>query len=98
MVDINAFWLMVLYVLGSILLVTLIILVVKLISTVNKVNSVLDDAESKLTKLNNLFDVVDTITDSLATISDKIVDGISNGLKKIFSKKRKGDETQYYEE
>lgn len=91
MVDINSFWVMVLYILGSILLVSLIILVVKLISTVNKVNNVIDDVEIKVTKLNNLFNIVDTITDSLATASDRLVDGVSNIIKKLFIRKKKGD-------
>lgn len=97
MVDINAFWVMVLYILGSILLVSLIVLVVKLISTVNRVNTVLDDVENKVTKLNNLFNIVDTITDSLATVSDKLVDCISNILRKVFIRKRKGEEEENYE-
>ena len=45
MIDANAFFLMLLCILGSILIVALIVLVVKLIFTVDRVNKMLDDVE-----------------------------------------------------
>lgn len=92
MVDINTFWYMILCLLGSILLIVLIILGVKLIKTVDRFNCLLDDVENKVIKLNNLFKIVDTITDNLALISDKIIDSISNFLKKIFIRNNNGKE------
>ena len=74
MVDVNTFMLMMLYVLGAILLVCLIVFVIKLISTINRVNGILDNVDNKISKLDNIFKIVDTMTDSLALFSDKLVD------------------------
>lgn len=80
----------ILYILGSILLVVLIILGIKLIITMNKIEQVVDDINVKVNKLNGLFSLIDTTTDKLARVSDWIVDGVSSIVGKIFGK-RKGD-------
>jgi len=82
----------ILYLLGSILLVVLIILGVKLIITMNKIENVVDDINVKVNKLNGLFSVIDVTTDRLALLSDKLVDGVSSVIRKLFSRK-KGKET-----
>lgn len=84
MVDVNTFLLMMLYILGSILLIVLIILGIKLIITINKIDEVVDDINSKVNKLNGLFQIIDVTTDKLALVSDKVVDGLSFLVKKIF--------------
>lgn len=96
MVDINTFLLMMLYILGAILLVCLIVLIIKFISTVNRVNCILDDVDNKIAKLDKAFNIVDAITDNMALISDKLVDGISGLIRRVFSKKqiRKEDELE----
>ena len=84
----------ILYILGSILLIVLIILGIKLIITMNKIENVVDDINVKVNKLNGLFSIIDVTTDRLALLSDKVVDGISSLVRKIFSKKkRKEDDT-----
>ena len=83
---------LVLYFLGSILLVVLIILGVKLIITMNKIENVVDDISSKVKSLNGLFSIIDTTTDKLALISDKVVDGVSSVIKKVF-KRKEGNES-----
>ena len=40
-----------------------------------------------ISKFDNLFNVIDLVTDNMALISDKIVDGVSNLIKKVFVKK-----------
>lgn len=80
----------ILYVLGSILLVVLIILGVKLIITMNKIENVVDDISRKVKSLDGLFSVIDMTTDKLAMLSDRIVDGVSSLIRKVF--KRKGEE------
>ena len=55
MVDVNTFFLILMCVLGSILLVVLIVLVVKLINTVDRLNVVLDDINNRIGKIDNLF-------------------------------------------
>lgn len=92
MIDVNTFLLMLMYILGSILIVALIVLVIKLISTVNRLNGIMDEITIKINKFDKAFQLVDVITDNMALISDKLVDGLSNLIRKIFNKKRKEDE------
>ena len=86
MIDINSFLTIVLGMLGSILLVVLIILGIKLINTITKFDRILDNVEVKLNSFDRLFSVVDVATDSMALISDKIVEGIVLLIKKVFRK------------
>lgn len=80
------------YILGSTLLVVLIILGIKMIITMNKIENVVDNINAKANKLNNLFDIIDLTTGKLALVSDKVVDTISSFISKIFNKKRKDDD------
>ncbi len=82
----------ILYILGSILLIVLIILGIKLIITMNKIENVVDDINVKVNKLNGLFTVIDLTTDKLALLSDKLVDGISSIVRKVFSRKKRKDD------
>ena len=77
----------VLYVLGSILLVVLIILGIKLIITMNKIEVVVDDITKKVKTLDGFFSLVDTTTDKLTMLSDKFVEMTSSLVKKIFRRK-----------
>lgn len=76
-----------LYVLGSILLVVLIILGIKLIITMNKIEIVVDDITKKVKSLDGLFSIIDMTTDKLAMLSDRVVDAVSLFIKKIFKRK-----------
>ena len=87
MVDASVFMEIMLGVFGSILLIALIVLVIKLIKVTDKVDDLLDDINNKVAKVDKLFSVVDIFTDNLSMISDKIVDAISNLIKKILYKK-----------
>ena len=80
----------VLYFLGSILLVVLIILGIKLIITMNKIENVVDDINKKVKTLDGFFSLVDMTTDKLALLSDRVVETITSLIRKIF--KRKEDE------
>lgn len=88
MIDVNTFLLMLLYVLGAILLVTLIVLCIKLISTVNRVNGILDEVDNKIAKLDKALRIVDVVTDNMAMLSDKLVDGITGVIRKLFNRKK----------
>lgn len=92
MIDVNSFLLMIICILSSILLIILIVLGIKLINTITKVDRVIDELEMRLKKVDNMFSIVDNLTDSMALMSDKVVDAIMFGLKKIFGRKRKVDE------
>jgi uncharacterized protein YoxC len=96
MIDVNTFLLMMLYILGSILLIVLIVLGIKLIITINKIDNVVDDINGKVSKLNGLFQIIDTTTDRLALVSDKLVDGLSYVVRKLFvrNKKNRKDEDE----
>lgn len=84
--------LILLYVLGSILLVVLIILGIKLINTMNKINLVVDDINGKVKSLDGLFTIIDMTTDKLALLSDRMVDGITLLIKKVFKPKDRKEE------
>lgn len=87
--------LIILYLLGSILLVVLIILGIKLINTMNKIQIVVDDINKKVDSFDGLFSIIDSTTDKLAFLSDKMVDGVTLLLKKLLKpKKRKEDEIE----
>ena len=77
---------MILYVLGSILIIVLIILSIKLIITMNKIENVVDDISDKVDSLNGLFSIIDFTTDKLATISERVTNGIALFINKIFKK------------
>ena len=84
----------VLYVLGSILLIVLIILGVKLIITMNKIENVVDDINNKVKTLDGFFSVIDFTTDKLAMLSDKVVDTITLFIKKLFRRKEEGNNNE----
>lgn len=84
----------VLYVLGSILLVVLIILGIKLIVTMNKIQDVVDDINDKVKSLNGLFSIIDYTTDKLALFSDRFVDTVSSLIRKIFVRKEEKDSNE----
>jgi uncharacterized protein YoxC len=80
---------LVLYILGAVLLITLIVLCIKLIHTVDKTNKILDDAYNKTKSLNGIFNAIDSITDTLSSISDTLVNGVSSVIGKLFDKTKK---------
>ena len=84
----------VLYVLGSILLVVLIILGIKLIITMNKIEGVVDDINMKVKSLNGLFSIVDATTDKLALLSDRVGEVVSSVVKKIFKRMEDNEENE----
>lgn len=84
----------ILYILGSILLVVLIVLGIKLIITMNKIEKVVDDINNKVKSLNGLFSMIDYTTDKLALISDRVVDVVSSIIKRIFVRKEEKDSNE----
>ena len=83
----------ILYVLGSILLVTLIIFVIKLMSTLKKVDDAIDDYNEKSKKLDGLFSIIDTTTDTISALSDRLVGVLIKGVSNLFKRKKKEDES-----
>ena len=87
--DILEFFPIVLFTLGSILLIVLIILGVKLINTIDKTNRLLDDSYRKMQTLNSFFNVIDHITDTLSSVSDSVVNTVSSVIGKLFYRGKK---------
>ncbi len=77
------------YILLIIMLVIGIILGIKIIKTLTKVEKVVDDVNDKVQSLNSMFHILDFATDKIVSLSDKIVDGITFVIKKIFTRKKK---------
>lgn len=85
----------ILYILGSILLVSLIVLVLKLIYTVDKTNEILDDVERKVKSFDGLFNAINMTTSTISTIGDRLIEGVSGVVSKIFRRKKKKEEDIY---
>lgn len=87
----------ILYFLGTILLIVLIILCIKIMGTLKKVDQVVDDLNTKVGKLDGVFNIIDRSTDVVSSISDKIIDTISSAVSKLFSKRKNKKEEEDYE-
>ena len=79
----------ILYILGSVLLVALIVLTIKLIITMNKIEKVVDNITVKVKTLDDLFTVIGSISGKVATLTDRAVDSVALLIDKIF--RGKGD-------
>lgn len=90
----NELFPVIIYILGSILLVALIVLTIKVINTIKKVDKVVEDIDSKSKKLNGVFDMVDNAADTLSILSDKMVGIVVNGITGLFSRKSKREDTE----
>lgn len=91
MICINELFSIILYILGSILLIVMIVLGVRLIQTLNRVDTLIDDVNLKANKLNGVFDIVDHTADALASVSDIAVGYITRTVSRIMNRKRKED-------
>lgn len=93
------FWLsflpIIIYLLLIVVLVILIILGVQSIDAMKKVNKVVDDVNNKVESLNGLFNLIDYSADLLSSFSDKLVDGLSGVISKLFHRKKKKEEDFY---
>ena len=58
----------------------------------------MDEIDIKISKFDKAFSLVDVVTDNMALISDKLVDGISYMIRKILRRKKKGKEEEINEE
>ena len=74
--------------LTSILVIILIILGIRLLMTLDKVDALISDVEKKVKSLNGFFGIIDTVTDKVSFLSDKVVDIISGFFTKILSSKK----------
>lgn len=91
MESLNLFLPVLLYTFGIILLIVLIILGIRLIIILDKFDRVVDNIEGKVNSLNGFFSIIDKAADSIALISDSVVNTVASLVFKIF-KKKKGKE------
>ena len=72
-----------------ILLVTAIVFLINGIQTLKKANKAVDDVNHKLASLDGFFSVIDSSTDFIVGMNDKLLSMIGNITNKIFKKKEK---------
>ncbi|MEG1647274.1 MAG: hypothetical protein RR325_00725 [Bacilli bacterium] len=92
METINELLPVILYILLTILVIVLIVFVIRLIKTLSKVDKVVDDVNRKVSKLDGVFNIIDTTTDTLSLISDKVTNFVINKIGMLFTKKSKKKE------
>lgn len=90
-IDLGTFLEIILYLLVITLVIIFIILGIRLIKTLKKVDSVIDDVNVKMSKVDGVFNIIDKTTDYAATISDKVINGISSFIVALFKKKKGKD-------
>lgn len=76
-----------LYISGIVLLVVLIIIGIRFIRTMDKVENIVKDVDNKVKSLNGIFHLIDTTTDKLSLLTDRVVDGVTGFVINLFSKK-----------
>ena len=52
---------------------------------------VVSSIKTEISSFDKVFNVIDTVTDNMAFLSDKLVDTISNLIRKIFNRNEKGE-------
>ena len=77
----------ILYILGSVLLVALIVLTVKLTITVHKIDKIVDNITDKVTALDGVFSIVSAVSNKFTFITDKVVNIIYTLIEKITKRK-----------
>ena len=81
--------LIIIYSLIAILLIVMIVFIIKLFGTLSRINKTLDEVNTNVEKLKGVFNIIDTTTDYLSLLSDKLVDKVTNVISSLFSKKDK---------
>lgn len=77
----------ILYILGSVLLSCLIVLTIKLIIIVNKTEKVVDNITEKVSMLDSLFDIIGTVTGKFTMVTERVVDGVTLLMERLFKRK-----------
>ncbi len=91
-----SFWLeflpIIVYILLIIILIVGIVLGVRFIVILGKAQRVVDNVNEKVSSLDGLFQIIDTATDKVVFVTDKVIDFIMEFIAKIFTKPE--EETQ----
>ena len=94
LVNLNELLTLILFVLLIVLVIIFIALGIKLIRTLKKVDEVIDDVNGKMNKVNGVFEIIDRTTDYASSISDKIINALSNFVSVLFRKKKGNDDDE----
>ena len=92
--DLNQILTSIIFFLLIVLVTIFIILGIKLIKALKKVDVILTDTTEKLNKVNGVFNIIDKSTDYVVSVSDKIINGLSNFISSLFRKKKGNDEDE----
>ena len=84
----------ILYVLSAVVLTGLIVLIIKMISTITKINHVAEEVQEKVKSFNGFFHIMDSMSDKLSLVGDKMVDGAANFIIGLFKKNKKNKESE----
>lgn len=84
----------IIYILLIIILLIGIVLAIKCLITLDKVEKVVENVNEKVTALNGLFHIIDSTTDRIVLITDKVVEGITSMVSNLFSSKKTKKKTE----
>lgn len=79
----------IIYILLIALIILLMIVSVKAIKALDKMQVVVDNVDRKVKTLDGVFEFIDTATDKVSLLSDKIIDGIAGAIEKVFKSNSK---------
>lgn len=93
-VNLNELFPVILYFCLIILVIVATILGIKFIITMNKINNILDNVEGKVNQLNGVFNIVDSVSDAVTNISEKIAGFIYDKIGNLVEKKKGKDDNE----
>lgn|GEM_PF-272500 len=92
------FWLeflpIIIYILVIIILLVGIVLGIKFIITLGKVEKVVDNVSTKVKALDGIFNIIDSTTDKIVLVTDKVLDGLTSVIAKIFFSSKKEEKVE----
>jgi len=96
MVNRMSFWLeflpIVIYILLIIILIVGIILGIRFLVLLGKAERIMDDVNRKVKSLDGVFHIIDTATDKIVLVTDKVVEGVTSFVTKMFFNKKEETE------
>lgn len=78
----------IIYILLIIILLIGIVLAIKCLITLDKVEKVVDNVNEKVKALDGLFHIIDSTTDRIVLITDKVIEGITSLIASLFTSKK----------
>ncbi len=84
----------IIYILLIVLIILLIVISIKVIKAMNTVQGIVEDVDDKVQTLNGFFNIIDTATDKIALLSDRMIDIITGMFHRIFKPRKKEEEKE----